>query len=78
MGDISDYYSRQEECSYPTMSLFTRRIVSYTHWEQKDGTKILLTSMTTSHLKNCILMINRNKWRLDWLEYLKTELELRN
>jgi len=77
MGDIADYYRDQEEYSYPTMSPFIRRIVSYTHWEQKDGTKILLTSMTTSHLKNCILMIDRNEWRLDWLKHLQKELDSR-
>lgn len=48
-------------------------------WVAKDGTKYLISEMTTSHIKNCIRMIQRSKyrWRPEYLELLVQELKRR-
>lgn len=53
-----------------------------TLWECKDGTIIAIEDMKTSHIKNCIAMIeksiNANKpWRTEYLSTLKAELASR-
>lgn len=49
-------------------------IEDYSIWKQKDGTKIPIKDMTTSHIKNCIKMIVRKEWREEWLSELLKEL----
>lgn len=51
-------------------------------WECKDGTIIAIEDMKTSHIKNCIAMIEKsiktNKpWRIEYLNSLKAELASR-
>lgn len=48
-------------------------------WIAKDGTKYLISEMQTSHIKNCIRMIQRSNysWRPEYLEPLTQELEKR-
>lgn len=48
-------------------------------WVAKDGTKYLISKMQTSHIKNCIKMIQRSNyyWRPEYLEPLTNELKLR-
>ena len=53
-----------------------------TLWECKDGTILAIEDMKTSHIKNCIAMIERsikaNKpWRTWYLEPLTQELKRR-
>lgn len=49
-------------------------------WVAKDGTKYLISKMQTSHIKNCIRMIQRSNyyWRPEYLEPLTQELKRRN
>lgn len=48
-------------------------------WVAKDGTKYSISKMTTSHIKNCIRMIQRSnyRWRPEYLELLVQELKRR-
>ena len=48
-------------------------------WVTRDGTKCLISKMQTSHIKNCIRMIQRSNysWRLEYLEPLVLELKKR-
>ena len=48
-------------------------------WVAKDGTKYSISEMTTSHIKNCIRMIQRSnyRWRPEYLEPLTQELKRR-
>ena len=48
-------------------------------WIAKDGTKYLISKMQTSHIKNCIRMIQRSNyyWRPEYLEPLTQELKRR-
>lgn len=49
-------------------------------WIAKDGTKYLISQMQTSHIKNCIRIIQRSnhKWRSEYIEPLTQELKKRN
>lgn len=78
MGDIADYYRDQElEMEFNPPKSWTDD-GKYTFWRTRDGSKIHLKDMTTSHIKNSIAMIKRNHgWREDWLEPLNKELEYR-
>lgn len=54
-----------------------------TLWECKDGTILAIEDMKTSHIKNCIAMIERSikanrPWRPEYLEPLTQELKRRN
>lgn len=47
-------------------------------WETKDGKKISIDKMTTSHILNCISYIQKHKgWREEFLPYLKLEAQSR-
>lgn len=48
-------------------------------WIAKDGTKYSISEMTTSHIKNCIRMIQRSnyRWRPEYIEPLTQELKRR-
>lgn len=48
-------------------------------WIARDGTKYLISKMQTSHIKNCIRMIQRSNyyWRPEYLEPLTQELKRR-
>lgn len=48
-------------------------------WVAKDGTKYSISEMTTSHIKNCIRMIQRSNyhWRPEYFEPLIQELKRR-
>lgn len=48
-------------------------------WIAKDGTKYLISKMQTSHIKNCIRMIQRSNyyWRPEYIEPLTQELKRR-
>lgn len=55
---------------------------SYDKWECKDGTIMEIHNMGTTHITNCIFLIERsikeNKpWRTEYLEPLKNELQRR-
>lgn len=45
-------------------------------WRMKDGTRIAIKDMETSHIENCIKMINRSNgnWRREYLPALQREL----
>lgn len=54
--------------------LFNRNI-----WVANDGTRYTISKMKTSHIINCIKMIQRsNGWRKPYLSILLTELKRRN
>jgi hypothetical protein len=51
-------------------------------WVTKDGKRLRVSQMTTSHIINCINKIQRHMahgkpWRTEYLERLNLELELR-
>lgn len=46
-------------------------------WECRDGRRIPLSKMTKRHIENCIARVVKHGWRLEWLEDLETELEVR-
>lgn len=47
-------------------------------WEMKDGRKIPIVLMQTSHIHHCIAKINNSKgWRRQYLPRLLDELEYR-
>jgi hypothetical protein len=48
-------------------------------WVTKDGKRLLVSRMETSHIHNCIAKIERSRkgWRREYLERLKLELEIR-
>ena len=54
-------------------------------WTQKNGEQINITEMTTSHIQNCINMLNRkleknayNEFEELWVHRFKKELAFRN
>ena len=49
-------------------------------WICKDGRRMRITEMETSHIRNAIAMIERSVkgWRRSYLERLRLELEIRN
>lgn len=49
-----------------------------TVWVCRDGRHILVSNMETSHIKNCISLIERKKnWRRKYLDRLQLELLIR-
>ena len=48
-------------------------------WVARDGTKYSISKMQTSHIKNCIRMIQRSNyhWRPEYIEPLTQELKKR-
>lgn len=46
-------------------------------WTTKDGTEIPISEMTTSHIKNCIRMLNNVENADGWIEVFKKELSRR-
>lgn len=49
------------------------------YWVMNDWEPIALKSMTDSHLKNCIRMIENGRLNRPWaLPYLKAEMKCRN
>lgn len=52
--------------------------VSEPIWTTKDGDEIPLSKMTTSHICNCIrLLESRGKFKHKWYQIFKSELERR-
>lgn len=51
-----------------------------TVWETRDGQKILVSNMETSHIQNCIAKILRSRrgWRREYLDRLRLELIIRS
>jgi hypothetical protein len=48
-------------------------------WITRDGRAYLVSDMTTSHIRNCIAMIERrNGWRRRYLARLYLELVIRD
>lgn len=48
-------------------------------WVTRDGRKILVSQMETSHIVRCIAMILRNRnWRREYLDRLRIELIARS
>lgn len=48
-------------------------------WVARDGSAYHISKMKTSHIKNCIRMIQRsNGWRKQYLSVLLKELKSRN
>lgn len=48
-------------------------------WVTRDGQRLLVSNMTTSHIVNALRMIDRhgNTWRADYRERLEIELVAR-
>lgn len=47
-------------------------------WITRDGRMIPISKMDTSHIKNCIVLIQRRKkWRREYLDRLQLELYIR-
>lgn len=46
-------------------------------WKQRDGTKIALKDMTSSHIQNCMNMIEKLDPGSMWIEIFGCELEKR-
>ena len=47
-------------------------------WTTKDGQKIDIRDMSTSHIQFSIAKCKRNKWRMDAIPYLEAELKKRS
>lgn len=49
-------------------------------WETKDGQRIPVSQMRTSHIKNCIKMIYKSNgtWRRNFLRFFEEELRYRH
>jgi len=52
-------------------------------WRTKAGQLIVVAAMTTSHISNCIRLIQRSiaagrPWRVEYLDRLILEIEIRN
>lgn len=47
-------------------------------WTAKDGTKIPVSKMTTSHIKNCIRMLEDTMNADGWIDIFNKELSRRN
>lgn len=48
------------------------------YWETRHGTLILVSQMSTQHIKNCIKLIKKYNWRTHYLNRLQKELNIRN
>lgn len=47
-------------------------------WTTKEGERLRVRDMSTSHIQNCVAMIKRKPgWRLRWLALLQNELQAR-
>ena len=74
MGDMAEMAVEAEDCSW-----FNHEELDLTVWETKEHERIKITDMKTSHILNCIRMIERNcVWRFCFLEPLKNELKRRS
>lgn len=49
-------------------------------WITRDGREMKVSQMETRHIVNCINKIQRSsrRWRIEYLERLELELEIRN
>lgn len=48
-------------------------------WRTKNGRLIPVSQMTTNHIYNAIALIERSPgWRVEYLDRLRLELEIRN
>lgn len=62
--DIECYYNPFEEDNYDD-SIFKDYLLGKLSWKCKDGSRILVTRMTESHILNCIripLYPNKENW----------------
>ncbi len=46
-------------------------------WTMKDGTQIEISQMTTSHIKNCLKMLERGRFNKEIYDELVKELRSR-
>ena len=84
MGDESEYLQSQEMfgdegfmCHHP-MKIKPIVVQSFKRWKDINGKEHNVKDMTSSHIRNCINMIDRRKWRTNWKEPLLKELNSRN
>ena len=76
MGDISDYY-RNKELDNMLNPKLPEHSESFIWWKTGNGGRIHIKNMTTTHLRNSINKIKRDKWRECWHEPLMKELKSR-
>lgn len=59
------------------MSFSVKRKNKDVLWRTSDGREIEISKMDTSHIKNCINKIKKSNWRVEYLPFLKEELDRR-
>jgi hypothetical protein len=83
MGEYADYYIELHENEV----LNPKGLISFCdtdepeyqkiYWVTKDGRKLDITEMGTSHIKFSIAKCKRDNWRMEAIPYLEQELKRR-
>lgn len=86
MGEISDYYhdkalEAEAKIEYYIEDIKEAYQKGILKWQTKNGNKILIQTMTTDHIKNCIKFIQRendiNNYTEAIIDILNQELNKR-
>lgn len=72
MGDVADML---EQLHYQDDYWWDEKDDIY--WTQKNGDKILLKDMSTSHINNCINLLKRSGEDNDWINTFEKEINFR-
>ena len=83
MGEYADYYTELHENEL----LNSKGLIGFcnmdkpnyqkVYWVTKDGRKLDITKMETSHIKFSIAKCRRDNWRMEAIPYLEQELKRR-
>jgi len=80
MGDMSDWI---EQTHYMGLDVDDDHEDDSVYWTQKDGTETLLQDMSTSHINNCINLLNSGRMGVDdvnnrdWVKTFEQEIIFR-
>lgn len=80
MGEMAEYCLAQE-----LEEMATKDLLSFIHrdrknrviWVTKDGRRLQVKNMTTSHIENSLAKCKRDEWREEAIPYFEEELERR-